>query len=293
MDTKFEQTAEIALEEMASLQIEGLSRFLDAIQIELHLSNTLKQYADSFGITIHKKIKPKPVSGEKSFTGEKVFFHHLPFLNRMYFTIPVNRAPSAENGLQTGSFELDRSITPDEFPLLISMVPIMKGIPDLVLEKKFYLTFRPVLEKKGLLELSIHRPPKKEQEAIRLFIDDNMIEVPEAALIMDSGIHQLKVESSSFQEVNASFTIESGQKRRVDIILEELTSELKLDAPENAEVFLDGEKLKLSDEPVRLKEGKHLVRIKIDEYSFSKRFTSQRGKNYHLSIIFDIIINED
>ena len=36
MDTKFEQTAEIALEEMASLQIEGLSRFLDAIQIELH-----------------------------------------------------------------------------------------------------------------------------------------------------------------------------------------------------------------------------------------------------------------
>ena len=292
-DTKFEQTAGIALEEMASLQIEGLSQFIDAIQIEIHLSNTLKQYADSFGLTIHKNIKPKPVRGEKSFTGEKVFFHHLPFLNRMYISIPVNRAPSAESGPQTASFELDHSVIPDEFPLLIAMIPIMKGIPDSVLEKKFYLTFRTVLEKKGLVELSIHRPPDTELEAIRLFIDNNLIEVPEADLIMDSGIHQLKVESSNFQEVNASFTIESGQKRRVEIILEELTSELRLDAPESAEVFLDGEKLRIGDEPVRLKEGTHLVRIKIDEYSFSKRFTSQRGKNYHLSIIFDIIVNED
>jgi hypothetical protein len=69
---------------------------------------------------------------------------------------------------------------------------------------------------------------------------------------------------------------------------------LTIDAPLGAELFLDGEKIADGISfPIPISEGNHLVRAKIGDHSISKKFAVQKGKHYHLSIIFDIIVNED
>ena len=88
--------------------------------------------------------------------------------------------------------------------------------------------------------------------------------------------------------------MESGKTSLVDIDLEETITQLTIDAPSGAELFLDGEKLTNGISfPISISEGSHLVRAKIADHSVSKKFVVQKGKHYHLSIIFDIIINED
>jgi hypothetical protein len=80
----------------------------------------------------------------------------------------------------------------------------------------------------------------------------------------------------------------------VEIDLEKTLSQLTIDAPEGTELYLDGEKISESTVfPIPISEGNHLVRAKIADRSTSKKFSVAKGKHYHISIIFDIIVNED
>jgi hypothetical protein len=86
--------------------------------------------------------------------------------------------------------------------------------------------------------------------------------------------------------------VEPGKTSALDVELQSLTTLLSIEAPQNAEVYLDGEKLS-SLTALPIAEGSHQVRIKIAEYNVTKKFSAQAGRHYHLSCIFDIIINED
>ncbi len=294
VDSDFERTVEISLEELIAVSLAGNTRFLQGVKIELHISNTLKKYFDSFGLSVFKKVTPEPKPGGKFFSGVQAFSHFLPFLNRIYVTIPTSASEQKSDALPVGSFLLNEPIKPEEFPILIGIIPLMKGIPNSLLDKKFFFTIKPILNSKGLLELSLQYPSGLEDESIELFIDEKQIEDLSDASEYDSGLHHLEVKSLLFKEVNATFTVEPGKTSRVEIILEEITTELSIEAPEGSEVYLDGKKMENSAAvKYQLNEGSHIVRIKIGDYSVSKRFTVKKGKSYYLSCIFDIIITED
>ena len=292
--TDYERTVEISLEEMAAIYVEENTRFLEALRIELLLSNRLKKYFNSFGLAIHKQVSPPPQPGLQSFSGKRAFFHYLPYLNRIYINIPVSGGLQEISPIPAGTFFLDEPVQTDEFPILISIIPIMKGIPNSIINSKFFLTIRPIIARRGLLKLSVHHPPGKEDEPVELFIDEQQITDPGALLEIESGIHHLQVKSTAFKEVNASFTIESGKTSKVEILLEEIACRLYIEAPQGAEVYLDGEKLvDYAGSRYQLSEGSHIVRIKVGDYSLSKRFLTKSGKDYHISCVFDIIISED
>jgi hypothetical protein len=292
--TGFEATSALRLEEMVSVSVADSGRYLKAVHIEILLSNTLKKYFDSFGLVIFKNVDPLPRRGGRAFQGEKIFFHYLPYLNRVYVTVPTLPATEEAALPPVGSFRLEEHVRPEEFPLLVAVIPLMKGIPNSIQDKQFFLTLRPVLVKKGLLELSVQYPPGSEGEAVEIAVDGRAVEAGDGLLELDSGIHTLNIRSPSFKEVNATFAIESGKTSKVDIILEELAIGLTLEAPQEAEIYLDGEKVGNHSQTVyALEPGSHLVRIKIGDYSISKKFTAKPGKNYHISCVFDIFINED
>ena len=289
-----EATSALRLEEMVSVSVAENQRYLKAVHLEILLSNTLKKYFDSFGLVIYKNVSPVPRRGGLAFQGERIFFHYLPYLNRVYVTIPTTPPDDAETAPPVGSFRLEEPVLPEEFPLLIAVIPLMKGIPNSIQDKQFYITLRPVLVKKGLLQLTLQYPPGSEYEALEITIDGQPLEAPDGSLELESGIHSLNIRSLAFKEVNATIAIESGKTSKVDIILEELAIGLTLEAPQEAEVYLDGEKVNNHSQTVYpLDPGSHLVRIKIGDYSISKKFTAKSGKNYHISCVFDIFINED
>jgi hypothetical protein len=292
-DASFERTVALSLEEAAVLSLEEQTPFLEGIRVELHLSNELKKYFDSYALGIYTNLSPRPQGAVRFYSGERAFFQYLPYLNRIYIHIPLAEARN-EEALPVGTYRLENPVERSDFPLLLTMVPLTKGIPAAIEDKKFYFSVSPLLEKKGFAALKLHFPAGLEGESVRLYVDDAEIPLPMERLELPSGIHQLRVVSSSFREVNAGFTVESGKTSVVDIDLEQRISQLTIDAPLGAELYLDGAKISdTASFPIPINEGNHLVRAKIGDRSMSKKFSVQKGKHYHLSIIFDIIINED
>ncbi len=291
---EFEQTAELSLEEMASVTLEGDSRFLQGLRIELVVSNQLKAYYDSFGLVVYKSVRPEPAADRRAYTGERAFLHYLPYLNRVYVTVPVGQPLPEAGPAQMGSFTVEPPLDPAEFPLLVGVVPLMKGVPDSVVGRKFFLTVRPVVEKRGLVELTVRYPPGMSPGRLALTIDGIAAELPGGPLEMEAGVHQLHVEGPGLKEVNAAFSVESGKTTPVLVQLEASQGALFLEAPLGAEIFLDGQKVPwVRGAGVPLLEGQHTLRVTIGDYSLSKRFTARPGKDYHISCVFDIIVTED
>ena len=156
-DAAFEQTVSISLEEAAAITLEGETPFLEGIRIELLLSNELKKYFDSYALALYKNLSPRPQRAIRFYSGERTFFQYLPYLNRIYIQIPLNQSQS-EQALPVGTYRLENPLTRADFPLLLTMVPLAKGIPAAITDKKFYFSIKPLLEKKGFVNLAIHFP---------------------------------------------------------------------------------------------------------------------------------------
>ena len=303
-DTAYEKTVGIALEEMAALSLEGDARFLRGIRLELRLSNLLKQHFDSFALAVYRRLDPEPRKGVTAYRGERVFFQYLPYLNRILVQLPLTGGEGDEVSAETagetageGSYRLQAPLSREDFPILVAILPLMKGIPDTVAEARFYLTVRPVVAHRGTIQLSLRAPAGATAEPITAYLDERELSPAElqalkSGLELPAGLHRLRLVSPALQEVNTSFTVEPGKSSSLDVELQSLATLLSIEAPQSAEVYLDGEKLStLTGLPIA--EGTHQVRVKIAEYNVTKKFSAQRGRHYHMSCIFDIIISED
>jgi hypothetical protein len=196
-----------------------------------------------------------------------------------------------------GVYRLPAPLSREDFPILVAILPVMKGIPDTVAEARFYLTVRPVVARRGIVRLSLRAPAGAPAEPITAYLDERELDPAELQALkagqeLPAGLHRLRLASPALQEVNTSFTVEPGKTSALDIELQSLTTLLSIEAPQNAEVFLDGEKLgTLTGLPIE--EGTHQVRVKIADYNLTRKFSAQPGRHYHLSCVFDIIISED
>jgi hypothetical protein len=293
-EATYEQSAGIALAEMAAVYLEGDTRFLRGLRLELVLSNLLKQHFDSFALAIYRKLTPEPRPGVKAYQGERIFFQYLPYQNRVYVLLPLGDMEGVDEPLPAGSYRVETLLAREDFPLLAAIRPLMKGIPDTVADSKFVLTVRPILEKKGQFELVLHYPQGMEGEPVALFLDEQELTAFEGRREVPTGLHRLRITSGAFKEVNTGFTVESGKTSVVEVRLELLASMLTIEAPQDTEVFLDGEKLaSFTGARLPIEEGSHQVLFKIADYSVSKKFTVSKGRHYHISCIFDILLSED
>jgi hypothetical protein len=151
--------------------------------------------------------------------------------------------------------------------------------------------------RRGTIQLSLRSPAGVPAEPLTAWLDERELSPAElqalrSGLELPAGLHRLRLASPALQEVNTSFTVEPGKTAALDVELQSLTILLSIEAPQSAEVFLDGEKLStLTALPIA--EGTHQVRVKIADYNVTKKFSAEAGKHYHLSCVFDIIITED
>jgi hypothetical protein len=298
-DAAYERTVGISLEEMAALSLEGDPRFLRGIRLEMRLSNLLKQHFDSFALAVYRRLDPEPRKGVTAYRGERIFFQYLPYLNRIQVQLPLSGEQDGETPAEVGDgiYRLQSPLSREDFPILVAILPLMKGIPDKAAEAKFDLTVKPVLARRGTVRLSLRSAAGAPTEPIAAWLDERELSPAElqalkGGLELPAGLHRLRLASPGMQEVSTSFTVEPGKNGLLDIELRSLATLLTIEAPQSAEVYLDGEKLS-SLTALPIAEGTHQVRVRIAEYNVTKKFSVRSGRHYHLSCVFDIIINED
>ncbi len=283
----------IHLEESLSLNINGGTELLKYIKISIFVPNILKKYSDSFILQVFKNITPSPTKEARVFYGSKVFSTFLPYLNRIYLEIPFKK--QTQNTLKTnksaGEYLLPR-IRREDFPILITIQPLMKGIPDYIFNHTFTFSITPEIENIGFLNLKIEKPSGDIKSQYKILIDSKEYPETSGKITLQVGVHQIQIQSDQYETTNSIVTIEPGKTTIVNIKLKQNLSPVKFETPENAIIYVDGNKLQPQKKKINLRPGNHIIRIKIEDYSITRKLTVKKNKHYIVSLIFDILLKE-
>jgi hypothetical protein len=180
----------------------------------------------------------------------------------------------------------------DEFPLLMTIEPVMKGIPGSVSEASFDFSIVPVLYDRGTLSLVL--PDDVDRESLEISINGAAVDGLEDSYTLPTGIHELEVSSPYTLPFTTTFGIEQGEATEVRVKLEPARASVSFEAPEEAVIYFDGTKLSDGDfDRLAADPGEHVVLVKLGEYSLSKKIHLERGQNYKVSLFFDILVDED
>jgi hypothetical protein len=282
----------VRVDEMAAVRVSSNTRFLESMVVEVVISDALRRYADSFAVGIYRGVQvPGDSQGPVAVSARRIRQEVLPYASRFYLKVPMS-AGALNAPADPGTVTLDRVLTADDFPVGVMVEPVMKGIPDAVLSRSFFLTVKPQLIQRGVLELAIVKPADMADAPAEVLLDSVPVVVSDAPMELDAGIHRIEVLSDVFRRETSSFAVVAGQTVSVEIVLKPSDSFLLVDAPAGAEVYLDGE-LVLPGPRVELTEGTHAIRFKLGDISVSRKFDVRPGKLYTVSLLLDVVLKEE
>jgi hypothetical protein len=283
-------TASVGLRELIGIDF-ARDEYLRGIIIEITTPDSVLQFRESFMLSIFENIAPALSPDMDRYSGSKVYSRAFPKFRRTYIDLPLGSSDSWERS-SLNSIILNPSPDADGFPLLLTIDPVMKGIPSHISSSSFEMTLTPVLIEKGALKLSFS--PGEASEAVEVRIDGRRVALTNGRLYLSPGIHTLDVVSDEFLPYNQSFGIEQAKTTNLDIELRPATSFIRFDAPEEAIVFFDGLEIDPDTQGTfETDPGEHVVLVRIGDYSVSKKIDVKGGKNYKVSLFFDILINDN
>lgn len=285
----------IHLEELASLSLLDTYGLIEAVELEIGIPEIIAESRNSFALYVYNNCTPDPSLDEKTYRCNLPFMDILPSGNTLFYHLPVTTDYSKRTSFNT--IVADTQFPAAGFPILLTIMPVMKGIPDGVYSVTFDIHVRPIVKNRGIVELIIETEdgPVAEEDlsSLEVFLDNAIISNISDPFSLKPGIHSVHVTSPDFVEKTRSFILDKGEIKKVTLTLEKLAPKVIFEAPENAKTFLDGERFDyIPGESIQLSEGEHTVLFQLGDYSLSKKFRVEKGKSYTVSLSLDIIVKE-
>lgn len=291
VDESYSDTSiSIGLRELTQIKLSA-TEFLRGVVIQVNAPRAVLQFRESFLLSIYSKPSPQPREGVRNYSAKKLIAKPFPAAPRTFVDLPF-RSQTAWEKSTLNSIMVTPRPQPDDFPLLLTIDPIMKGIPSDVARSQIEITVRPVLEDKGAVYIKL--PNDVDEETVELRIDGQVQPQTSGRFILPTGVHEIEIRSDRYLPYSKSVGIEQAQTTRVEAALEPAQSRISFDAPQDAVVFFDGKEIDLdSTSQMNAEPGEHVVLMRIGDYSVSKKIDIEGGKNYKVSLFFDILINDN
>lgn len=284
-------SAVLGIDDLLGLSLEDKHHFINGIEVVVQIPPSARQYPNLIALFIYKNVHPTPSAGTVEYTGSRAAFVVLPSAPRAYIDIPIHEGTVGGSAATT---VIPSVVRPEEFPLILSILPVAKGLPSGVSESTFSVSVAPILADRGLLRLDITDNGGPPKNSYSLSIDDEPVTPQSDGYVLSSGLHHLQITSDSYKSIYRTFGIDKGQTTRIALRLESVVPRLSFEAPQTAEIFLDGRKLDpVPRTPIEVSEGEHTVIVRVGNYSLTKKFTVVRGKSYKISLFLDILVQEN
>ncbi len=288
-----ENSISIALEEIVAIHFDKEGSFLEGIELLIELPRELQKYRNSFALYMYKNNTPAPDESVRFYKGTRSFMRLLPVQNIIYIKIPAVEDNSI---VQSADTIIIPGLTPSEnYPLLATILPIMKGIPGEVYNYDFQFSCKPIYSPKGTLSINIKETKVDQNNTYNILIDNKKVKWPSEEFILSEGLHELQITSSSGMSKNASIVISSGEKKTIEMVFEYSEPEILIEAPESTLIFLDGEELvrKNPQESITVETGEHNIIFDIGGYQFSREFSIEPGSSLTITLVLDVLIHKN
>jgi len=267
------------------------SKFLRGIELEFKVPQIYLKYRSSVGMALYTGIKEIPKPGVVDFQIERLGFEIIPAKLQAVYQIPLRSG----HGLKTSPYVTVPTgiIRPQSFPLVIRLMPLIKGLSEEVKTMEFGLTIRPIVADEGALKLKVRTPEAMKDKPFTVLIDDEVIPDFSNERILKTGEHHLSIVSEDFRSESRTFIIERAKTLDLAVELRDTIPVLQFEAPENAKVYFDDVLLSNTRQPVSTEPGEHTVRFQVGDYSVVKQLTIEKGKTYKIALTVDVSVHEE
>jgi hypothetical protein len=282
---------DIGYDESVAVLLPRESPFVQGIEIEIKSPPAVIAAPGGFAYELWRRIDPSPEKKRFAYRGDRIIMQPLPARAGYAIQIPVRAGHSIK---PTPYATLIPAVVEHrDFPFLLRLVPISKGMSAEVESAKFQFRVRPLLTDEGALSLKLRFPEgASERFPVSVTVDDRKVDLS-ASLLLKAGTHRLGVSSEAYRDESRNFTVEQGRTLDLVVELQDTTPVLVVEAPDSAIVSIDGVRIDHVSRPtMTVVPGEHSAACRIGDYSLSRRFTAYRGKTYRLVLEIDLQVQE-
>jgi hypothetical protein len=266
-------------------------RFLKGVELELTAPQSYLAHRGSLAVALYADLDKPPEPGVSDLQGRQISFEPMPNKIQIIYQIPLR----AGHGLRTTPYVslLTDIIPPESFPVLIRIMPVIKGLSDEVEAMRFRLTAKPIFSDEGAIKIIARYPEQLPGKPFTVYIDGEVIEKPQEERILREGEHQLLILSNDYRREDRRFLVERGKILDLTIDLQDATPLVFFEAPEDSRIFFDGIPLENIRKPHPAEPGLHEVKFQVSDYSIVRAIQLQKGKNYKIALSVDLTISEN
>lgn len=272
------------------------SPFIQGFEIELKAPPSAQSSLGFLAYEIWRRVDPSPDKNRYAYSGERLITQPLQSRAGLVIQVPVRK----DHGLKSGPYStvLPLLVEPRDLPVVFKLYAPSKVVTSDLESAQFTLRIRPLLTDEGALRLQLRYPEGTERGPVVVTVDEKRLAEGryidgKEALVLKAGNHFLHVASELYRDETRSFTIEQGKTLDLSIDLAGTMPVLAIEAPDSAQVSLDGAKINHVAKPsFTVEPGDHTVVCRIGDYTVTRKFTAFRGKTYRVVLAIDLQVQE-
>ncbi len=289
-DSTEEQTAVLGINDSLAVFMPEDMTYLEGFELKIKIPQIVADWRDSVAFSVYEGIKPRPNVSTIDYSGTRIFVTPVPAKLNWIVQVPLKR----QNSIKDNGYIAKIDAVPDVSVgyAFIRFQPAMKGVPDETYEANLDVLVRPVLMNKGTLKLDVSAPDGK-NASYELFVDDEPVELLNGKILLDSGKHNINIQSEEFRSEVRTVFIEQAKTSEIQVMLKSLAPTLTVSAPENSDVFIDDKKVDSFGKEFVVSEGDHIVKCLLGGYEIVRSIFIEKGKSYSVNLAVDLEISEE
>lgn len=290
-DYSSESNTKLGINEALAITLPDDQTFIEGLELKFDIPDTVATWMDSIACSVYGNIKPVPTTSQIDYSGTRVYVSTLPGKLSWVLQIPLK----AENSIKSNNYtsKVDTILNPENNIIFLRLQPVMKGIPEETLNSIIPITVKPILSKKGQLELKL-LSKDSETKPCTVFIDDSIVKFStDNKLLIESGIHNISIISEDYRNEVRMVRIDQAKTTSLTVELKSIEPTLLITVPDGTVVFLDDEKCTTIGSEFVISEGEHKIKFTFGDYEMIRTISAIKGKSYTANFSLDLQITEE
>ena len=264
--------------------------YVSGVELNLKIPEEIITWRDSVAYILYENLTPSPSKENLNYHGERLYVSTIPgnFSLNIYIPISSDFAikanPYSEKLPTIKNFSNQRGI-------FLRFMMVMKGVPDSLENATLEISAKQVLKNNGMLSLSV-TTPEQPAKNYTVFIDDSPMQDFKQK-ILQTGEHHLSIVSDFYRNELRTFRIEQAKTTSLSVNLRKIEPLLKLICPKETIIFLDGSQIQMTNAPLEITQGEHIVKFVFGDYEVTKSISAQNGRTYSVNLNIDAIVTEE
>ena len=130
------------IENICGIDLQNISPLIQGLKLTVPVDEDLVIYRNSFALYLYKNLDSEFSEEKTNYKGTQAFMHFLPFSDSLNILIPLNENHTLSP--DRSSYLLSDTDYTQDFPMILTILPITKGIPDSVYSKDIVIEITPI-----------------------------------------------------------------------------------------------------------------------------------------------------